>query len=95
LEILIVNQSEVPQLLPMSDCIEVMAEALKALARGSAILPLRPTLWLPDKTGALVVMPAYLGDTDLLGLIGTESDNIFRRQSGDCAGYAPGGRNGL
>jgi ornithine cyclodeaminase/alanine dehydrogenase-like protein (mu-crystallin family) len=68
LEILIVNQSEVPQLLPMSECIEVMAEALKALARGSAILPLRPTLWLPEKTGALVVMPAYLGDSDLLGL---------------------------
>ena len=68
MEILVVNQSEVPQLLPMDECMEVMAEALKALARGEAILPLRPTMYLPDRTDSLVMMPAYLGNLDVVGL---------------------------
>ena len=33
MEILIINQDEVAQLLPMADCIEAMAGALEALAR--------------------------------------------------------------
>ncbi|MEO8392691.1 MAG: ornithine cyclodeaminase family protein [Chloroflexota bacterium] len=68
MKVLIVNQSEVRQLLPMSECIEVMSEALKALARGEAILPLRPVLWLPEKYGALGMMPSYLGDIKAMGL---------------------------
>ena len=64
----IVNQAEVLQLLPMSECIDVMAEALKTLARGDAILPLRPVLWLPEKVGALGMMPSYLGDIKAMGL---------------------------
>lgn len=68
MQILIVNQTEVSQLLPMADCIEVMAEALKTLARGEAILPLRPVLWLPEKVGALGMMPAYMGDLQIMGL---------------------------
>jgi ornithine cyclodeaminase len=52
----------------MHECIEVMAEALKTLARGHAILPLRPILWLPEKVGALGMMPAYLGDIQAMGL---------------------------
>jgi len=64
----IINQAEVLQLLPMSECIEVMAEALKTLARGNAILPLRPVLWLPEKVGALGMMPSYLGDLKAMGL---------------------------
>ena len=43
-------------------------EALKALARGEAILPLRPVLWLPEKYGALGMMPSYLGDIKAMGL---------------------------
>ena len=67
-QILIVNQSEVRQLLPMAECIEVMAEALKTLARGQVILPLRPVMWLPEKVGALGMMPAYVGDLQIMGL---------------------------
>ncbi len=59
MKVLIINQSEVPQLLPMSECMDVMAEALKALAQGNAILPLRPVMWLPEKVGALGMMPSY------------------------------------
>jgi len=68
MQILIVNQSEVRQLLPMAECIEVMAEALKTLARGQVILPLRPVLWLPEKVGALGMMPAYMEDLQIMGL---------------------------
>jgi ornithine cyclodeaminase/alanine dehydrogenase-like protein (mu-crystallin family) len=68
MQILIVNQSEVRQLLPMAECIEVMAEALKTLAQGQAILPLRPVLWLPEKVGALGMMPAYMEDLQIMGL---------------------------
>jgi ornithine cyclodeaminase len=67
-KILIVNQSEVKRLLPMAECIEVMAEAMKTLARGQAILPLRPVMWLPEKAGALGMMPAYMGDLQIMGL---------------------------
>src|SRR5260370_24443642 len=62
------NQAEVLELLPMRECIDVMAEALKTLARGNAILPLRPILWLPEKVGALGMMPSYLGDIKAMGL---------------------------
>jgi ornithine cyclodeaminase len=68
MKVLIINQSEVVQLLPMDECMNVMAEALKTLARGDAILPLRPVMWLPERVGALGMMPGYLGDIERMGL---------------------------
>ncbi|MHB8625127.1 MAG: ornithine cyclodeaminase family protein [Aggregatilineales bacterium] len=68
MEILIVNQAEVVELLPMAECIDVMAEALKALSQGDVILPLRPVLWLPEKVGALGMMPGYIGSQSIMGL---------------------------
>src|SRR5262245_25580092 len=68
MQVLVVNQAEVAQLLPMDGCIEVMAEALKTLARGKAILPLRPVMWLPERVGALGMMPSYLGDVRAMGV---------------------------
>lgn len=68
MEIRILNQADVGRLLPMDQCIEVMSAALQALSRGEAILPLRSTMWMPDRTGALVMMPAYLGHINAAGL---------------------------
>src|ERR1041385_5441817 len=68
MQILVVNQSEVPQLLPMKECIEVMAEALKRLSAGDVILPLRPVMWLPEKVGALGMMPGALLSQTIMGL---------------------------
>lgn len=68
MKILILNQSEVRQLFSIEICMEVMVEALKALSRGEAIMPLRTSMWLPDKTGALAMMPAYLGGLGAMGL---------------------------
>jgi ornithine cyclodeaminase len=68
MEVLVINQSEVRQLLPMGECINLMAEAFKALARGDASNPPRQAMWLPDKTGLLGMMPACTGNSNLMGL---------------------------
>ncbi|HET7225902.1 MAG TPA: ornithine cyclodeaminase family protein [Candidatus Eisenbacteria bacterium] len=64
----IVTQAEVPALLPMSECIEAMHDALTALARGEALLPLRTMLWQPDRSGLLGLMPGWLGQPAALGI---------------------------
>jgi ornithine cyclodeaminase/alanine dehydrogenase-like protein (mu-crystallin family) len=79
LETLIVNQAEVPQLLPMKECVEVMARAFSALARGDATMPLRQIVWLPQKTGALGLMPSHLND---LAAIGLKAVTFFPRNEG-------------
>src|SRR5258708_5282921 len=56
---LIITQAQVPALLPMDERMTVMADALATLARGRAILPLRPMLHLPEQKGILGMMPAY------------------------------------
>jgi ornithine cyclodeaminase len=59
MNLLILTQSEVERLLPMSDCISVMAKALAALARGEADQPLR-TIFKPDRVkGVMALMPAF------------------------------------
>ena len=68
MSILIVQQPDVPPLLPMSECIEIMEDALKTLARGNTLMPLRGHLWLPENVGELCMMPAYLGHIGVLGL---------------------------
>lgn len=57
---LILNDREVEQLLPMTECIDVMGEALRALARGNVMLPLRTVLRLPDSPNAFGLMPSVL-----------------------------------
>lgn len=52
----------------MAECIDVMADALATLARGGAVLPLRPMLHLPDKSGIMGMMPAYLDAPASLGV---------------------------
>lgn len=68
MKVLMINQSEVKQLLPINECMDVMAETLQTLAKGDAILPLRPVMWLPEKVGALGMMPSYLGSIGMMGL---------------------------
>jgi ornithine cyclodeaminase len=67
-ETLIVTQDEVAALLPMPECVEVMASTLAELARGETVLPLRSILWLPERVGALGLMPGMLLPEKVLGL---------------------------
>ena len=68
MDILIVNQADVRALLPMGECVDVMAKALAGLARGEVLMPLRSVMWLPERVGALGTMPAYAGDRNVMGL---------------------------
>jgi len=68
MKVLLINQSEVAAWLPMRECIDVMAGAFKMLASGNTILPLRPIMWLPERVGALAMMPAYMKDINAMGL---------------------------
>ena len=79
IETLIVNQAEVPRLLPMKDCIEVMARAFAALARSEATMPQRQIVWLGDRSGALGLMPAHLSG---LGALGLKAVTFFPRNEG-------------
>jgi len=56
------SDRDVRALLPMRECIDVMRGALRAVAAGTAILPLRTVIRLPDSPNAFATMPAVLGD---------------------------------
>lgn len=60
----------------MADCMAVMEDALRALARGEGVVPLRPVMRIPDGRGLLGLMPAFLTDAEPRGNDG----------SGDAAG---------
>jgi ornithine cyclodeaminase len=67
MHMLSLSGEDVHALLPMARCIDLMAEALAALARGQATVPLRHVLWLPDQSGLLGMMPAYYGPASVMG----------------------------
>ena len=75
---LLVGQDDVARLLPMSDCIEAMAAALSALARGDAALPIRQIVRLPSG-GFLGSMPATVGP---LGVFGVKALSVFHANEG-------------
>ena len=58
---LVLNYDEVSRLLPMHECIEVMQEALAALARGEMEMPLRYVFRPPSADGLMGLMPSYRG----------------------------------
>jgi alanine dehydrogenase len=68
MKVLVVNQHEVPALLPMEECIDVMADALTALTKGDAVMPLRGMAGLPEKAGLLAWMPSMLPASDVMGI---------------------------
>jgi len=57
--VLVLSHTDVEQLLPVSECIPVMADALSALCRGEATNPLRSLFSPPGASGFLGLMPAY------------------------------------
>src|SRR5713226_1489426 len=60
MNILVLTARDVEHLLPMDACIEVMADALSALARGEVFQPLRMIVQPPKATGLMAVMPAHI-----------------------------------
>jgi len=68
METVVVSANEVQELLPMDECIDVMARALETLGRGDGINPLRSAMLLPEKVGLLGLMPSYLADPPAVGI---------------------------
>jgi len=60
MSVLVLTARDVEHLLPMDACIEVMAEALSALARGEVFQPLRMIVQPPKAHGLMAVMPAHI-----------------------------------
>ena len=76
---LVISQAEIRSLLPMRQCIDVVRDALATLATGDALLPLRSVMWLPDRVGALGMMPAFLGPS---GTFGVKTVSVFPGNAG-------------
>jgi ornithine cyclodeaminase/alanine dehydrogenase-like protein (mu-crystallin family) len=60
-KILVLTHAEVESLLPMAECIDLMADALSELARGRADQPLRLVFRPPAAAGLIASMPSYRG----------------------------------
>lgn len=61
MKVLLLSEHEVEELLTMEECIEVMEDALRALARGEVHNPLRQAIRAPGAAGLLGLMPAFRG----------------------------------
>lgn len=69
MKILVLDNRQIHELLPMTECIQLMANALAALARGEVYQPLRTIVRPPEARGLLGLMPAYrTGEQGAFGL---------------------------
>jgi ornithine cyclodeaminase len=75
MKILILNSSQIRELLPMRHCIELMADALSALARDEVHQPLRTIVRPPNARGLLGLMSAYRGGEQ--GAFGLKAICVF------------------
>lgn len=67
---LILNAEDVRKALPMGEAIEAMKDAYASLSDGTAVVPLRTRLPLPDSGALSLFMPAYVRakDSDALAI---------------------------
>ena len=74
-------------LLSMAECIDAVRGALIDPAGGGGIQPLQPVMWLPERIGALGVMPGY---PPSIGVRGTDFavGRDERRIDQSCVDYA-------
>ena len=78
MEVLVLNGEEVTRLLPMSECIQVMRDALTALARGEALVPLRMIMRVPGASGFVGLMPGYIAPGERRdGALGLKAVLVF------------------
>ena len=58
---LVLSQADVERLLPMDECVDLMAETLSSLARGELFQPLRSVVRPPGEESLMGLMPAHRG----------------------------------
>ena len=64
--VILLSKSQVSSLLSMAESIEAVEGAFRELALGTATMPTRLSLSIPEKQGWLGVMPAYLAQAESL-----------------------------
>lgn len=79
MNVVIINQQEVTELLPMRECITAMENVFRSLVAGECMLPLRQIMWLEERIGALGMMPSYCKTT---GTIGVKAVTFFPGNEG-------------
>lgn len=62
------KKEEIATLLPMHECITVLAGMFRDLANGKILQPLRSLMWLPDHSGLLGMMPGYAEGPNIIGI---------------------------
>ncbi len=78
MEVLVLSGADVTRLLPMPECIQVMRDALTALARGEALVPLRMIMRIPGASGFLGLMPGYIAPSERRdGALGLKAVLVF------------------
>src|SRR6266550_6547287 len=78
MEVLVLSGADVTRLLPMPECIQVMRDALTALARGEALVPLRMIMRIPGASGFLGLMPGYVAPSERRdGALGLKAVLVF------------------
>lgn len=78
MDVLVLSADDVTKLLPIRECITVMREALAALARGKAFVPLRMVMRLPDQSGFLGLMPGHISpDGGRAAALGMKAVSVF------------------
>ncbi|HEX5991772.1 MAG TPA: ornithine cyclodeaminase, partial [Thermomicrobiales bacterium] len=65
---LVLTRSQIRELVPMPDAIELMKTAFAELSAGRTVSPLRTVISLEDREGDALFMPAYVPAMDALGL---------------------------
>jgi len=73
---LVLTRSQIRELVPMPDAIELMKTAFTELSAGRTVSPLRTVISLDDREGDALFMPAYVPAMDALGL---KTVSVFRR----------------
>jgi ornithine cyclodeaminase len=69
MSVIILNEHDVAELLPMNECIEAMERAFTALARSEVEQPLRTIFRPPNLKGVMAMMPTFrASDLPLFGL---------------------------
>ena len=78
MDVLVLDGEDVAKLLPMAECIRVMRDALAALARGDALVPLRTVMRVPGVGGFLGLMPGYISPREgKEGALGMKAVSVF------------------
>ena len=68
MEIRVLRGTEVRQLLPMAECIDLMHRTMIAVSERRVVLPLRSVMVMPGELGMLGNMPGYLADPECFGV---------------------------